>query len=248
MALRQLIHDTWLAATALQVLLVGVLLIRRTWARFPIFTAYACCNLLEAGLAYITAGNGMLYFYSYWICEAVTTVLGLAIVYEVFNALFEPHAALKKIAKIIFRGGVVLLVLVGVLVIVSEAFVNRHIFGSPVVVSAEAARFVEVGLLMFLFLSSSAFGLHWRAHVFGIALGLGSFAAVDLINVTLLSHLGKGNLANVLSLARGAAFCFSVSVWAAYLYFPERVSSSDEVPKTAQLEQWNQAVMELISR
>jgi hypothetical protein len=254
MALRPLIHDTWLLATALQVLLVGVLLIRRMWSRFPIFTAYACCNLLEAALAYVTAGNGMLYFYSYWLCEAVTTVLGLAIVYEVFTALFAPHAALRRIARMVFRWGMVLLVLLGIVVIATEASVNRNMFGSAVMVIAEAARFVEVGLLMFLFLCSGAFGLHWRAHVFGIALGLGIFAAMDLLNVTLHSHFGNipffGNndVVDVLNLTRGAAFCISVSMWAAYLYLPEHVASSNEVPKTAQLEQWNQAVMELISR
>jgi len=133
-------------------------------------------------------------------------------------------------------------------VVISEASVTAPVIGSGVMIVAEAARFVEMGLLMFLFLFSSAFGMHWRAHVFGIALGLGLFVAVDLVSVTLRAHLGSGAPAEVLKLAKGLTFCLSVLTWAGYLLSPERVSSSDEVPKTAQLEQWNQAVMELISR
>jgi len=248
MEFQALIHDLWLASTVMQALLVGVLLYRRAWSKFPIFTTYACCCLLEGALAFVTKGNGMLYFYTYWVCEAVTTLLGLAIVYEVFNELFSPHAALRKIARMIFRIAIILLALVAAVVMISEASTSPvRVIGSVMMVVAEAVRFVEVGLLMFLFLFSGAFGLHWRAPVFGIALGLGVFAAVDLVNVTLHSHL-ESSAYGFLNLTRAAAFCISVSVWTMYLYLPERVSSSEEVPKKAQLEQWNQAVMELISR
>lgn len=247
MHFRPLIHDAWLVSTALQVLLVGVLLVRKTWSKFPIFTAYAFFNLFEAVLTYSLSGNGMLYFYSYWGCQAIAAILGLAVVYEVFNALFSAQAALRRIARIVFRGAVALLVLLGVIVVLSQASVDRNIFGNVVIVVAEATRIVEVGLFMFLFLFSTAFGLHWRVQVFGIALGLGIFAAVDLVNVTLRSHFGN-EAAGVLNLVRGFAFCLSVLLWAGYLLAPERVTSTGEVPKRAQLEQWNQAVMELISR
>jgi hypothetical protein len=247
MPFRVLIHDIWLVSIALQVLLVVVLLINKAWIRFPVFTAYAAFNLFEAGIAVAVSKNPILYFYSYWICHAVSTILGLAVVYEVFKELFWPHAALRKTARIIFRVAIVLLVLLAVVVLASETSVSTSSLGSVVFVIAEATRVVELGLLMFLFVFSSAFGLHWRAHVFGIALGLGVFAAVDLVNVTLRSHLGNG-AANILNLARAVAFCLSVLLWVAYLLAPERVPSSGEVPKRAQLEQWNQAVMELISR
>jgi prepilin signal peptidase PulO-like enzyme (type II secretory pathway) len=114
-------------------------------------------------------------------------------------------------------------------------------------VVAEATRIVEVGLFMFLFLFSSAFGLHWRENVFGIALGLGVFAAVDLINVTMRSQFGSG-VAEVMNLVRMTAFNLSLLLWTVYLLAPERATSSAEIPKRAQLEQWNEAVMELISK
>ena len=118
---------------------------------------------------------------------------------------------------------------------------------NAVLLAAEAVRIVEVGLIMFLFLSSSAFGLHWRQSTFGIALGLGMYAAVELTTVTLMTHLST-SATEGLSLVRSLAFNFSLFIWLGYLLAPERATSSAEIPKRAQLEQWNQAVMELISQ
>jgi hypothetical protein len=100
---------------------------------------------------------------------------------------------------------------------------------------------------MFLFLSSSAFGLHWRQNEFGIALGLGTCAAVELVNVTLMTHHGTA-AEQIFSVVRSFSFIFSLLIWLGYLLFPERTSSSGQLPKKAQLEQWNQAVTELINR
>jgi len=142
---------------------------------------------------------------------------------------------------------VVVLIILGVIVIFTQPQAERANIGSAFTVVAEASRMIEVGLLMFLFLFSTAFGLHWRAHVFGIALGLGVFCAVDLVNATLRSSFGN-RAADILNLAVVAAFCLSVLMWTVYLLAPERITSSDEIPERAQLEQWNQAVMELINR
>jgi hypothetical protein len=247
MSFHSVIYNIWLFGTALEVLLVGVLLIRKTWMKFPLFTTYASFNLLVTALAYAVSKNGLLYFYFYWISEAIAIILGLAVVYEIFKALFSQHEALRKIARLVFSGAIVFLVLLGTVVAVSQPSVEKASISRVVMIAAEAARIVEIGLLMFLFLFSTAFGLHWRAHVFGVALGLGVFVAVDLVNVTLRSYFGTG-AANVLNLARTSAFCLSLLMWTAYLFVPERAGSAGEVPERAQLEQWNQAVMELINR
>lgn len=248
MVFRLLIHNIWFIGSGLELVLVGVLLVGKTWRKFPLFTTYACFNLFETVLTYAVArsGIGILYFFVYWISEAIAMLLGLAVVYEIFNSLFYHHEALRKIARTVFRGALVLLLLLGIIVLAFQPSADTSI-ARIVMVTAEATRIIEVGLLMFLFLFSSAFGLHWRTHVFGIALGLGVFTAVDLVNVTMRSYLGTG-AADVLNLARGTAFCLSVLMWVGYLLAPERIRGTGQVPERVQLEQWNQAVMELINR
>lgn len=246
MQLQPLIHDTWVLCIALQAILVSTLLAKSAWRKYPVFFVYVFSSLAGTLATYAVRKHGLMYFYTYWICEAIGIVLGLAVVREIFTNLFSPHPALRKLATTIFR-----VVVAGLVVLAGGVLYARSGdalgISNAVLLTAEATRIVEVGSIMFLFLSTSAFGLHWRQSVFGIALGLGMFAAVELVTVTSMTHVTPG-VAQILSLIHSLAFDFSLLIWLGYLLAPERVSSSGEAPKRAQLEQWNQAVMELISR
>jgi Na+-driven multidrug efflux pump len=187
-----------------------------------------------------------MYGYAFLVCEAIGIFLGLAIVREIFTNVFSPHPALRKLATVIFRVVVIAFIVLGCGVVYTQSGDARGV-GHAILLAEKATRIVEVGLIMFLFLSSSVFGLHWKQNVFGIALGLGMFAAVELINVTLIGHVST-TTAQAFSLGRSISFCASLMMWAGYLLVPEQTASTAEIPKRAQLEQWNQAVMELISR
>jgi hypothetical protein len=246
MALQSLIHDVWIGSIALQAFLVSVLLAKRLWRRFPVFFFYVCFSLIEGATKYSVFGKPLIYFYVFWICEAIGIFLGLAVIREIFTNLFSPHPALRKLARMIFRVvAVTLLVLAGGVIYAQSG--DARSIANAVQLAAEATRIVEVGLVMFLFLSSTAFGLHWRQSLFGIALGLGTLAAVELVTVSFVGRVSPF-VAQALSLIRVSSFGVSLLIWVGYLLAPERAISVAEMPKRAQLEQWNQAVMELISR
>jgi len=246
MSLRLVSHDVWIVGIALQVLLAAVMLAKRTWQTYPMFTAYVFFNLFGAAIGYAVFGNKVVYFYTYFACESIGVVLGLGVVREIFTTVFSPHPALRKLATIIFRVAVVALIVLAGGVIYAQ-WGNAKSIIHAVLLAEEAARIVEVGLIMFLFLSSSAFGLHWRQNVFGMALGLGMFAAVNLVAVTLIGYVSS-TTAQAFNLAHEVCFSTSLLIWLGYMLAPERATTAVEVPKRAQLEQWNQAVMELISR
>jgi hypothetical protein len=246
MSLRAVIYDVWILGIGLQASLALVLIGKKIWQKYPVFSAYVFFNLFGATLTYAVFRSRSLYFYTFWMCEAVGIVLGLGVVREIFTNVFSPHPALRKLATLIFRVAVVLLVVLACGVIYAQSGNARGI-SNGVLLAAEAARVVEVGLTMFLFLSSSAFGLHWRQNIFGMALGLGMLGAVELVTVTLMSHVSAAT-AQMFNLAHGISFSTSLLIWLGYLLVPERTAGVAEVPKRAQLEQWNQAVMELISR
>lgn len=246
MSLPVIANEALIGSIVLQVLLAVVVLTRRAWRSYPAFSAYVFFSVCEAVAIYAVPHKGMVYFYTFWSCEAIGIILGLAVVREVFTNLFSPHPALRKLATVIFRVSVVALVVLACAVYFAEHGSARGIYRG-VVQGQEAARIVELGVIMFLFLSSSAFGLHWRQNEFGIALGLGTCAAVELFNVTLFQHASK-EATQIFSLVRSLSFNLSLLIWLGYLLVPERATSSAELPKQDQLEQWNEAVMELISR
>lgn len=230
---------------ALQVVLVASLLVRQMWRKFPWFSLYSVMGFLGTPVYFATHQHPAIYFYSYWALEGVAVILGLAVVYEIFQHLLAVHPALHKLAKWVFRGGVVALMLLGAVVILVQWPSGAKSISNGVFIVEEAARVVEIGLLVFLFLFSSVFGLHWRRHEFGVALGLGIFVSVGLIIAAMRAHLGF-IAPNTLNIIRIISFDSSLLIWLGYILIPERVVSQAELPQRAQLEQWNRAMMELI--
>jgi len=247
MTLASTIHALWIGGMATQGLLAVILLSKKMWKRLPFFTCYSLFSFLASITIYAVQNHPVVLFYSYWLGETVSIVLGFAVVYEVFKHMFSVHGALLKLASLIFRCAVVGLLCVGLIMIFVQAPSGIGNVGKGILVIEQAMRIIEVGLLMFLFVCSSAFGLHWKQSEFGIALGLGLFATIELTAVTLRSQVGAQG-SDILNVVRILAFTTSLLIWLGYLLAPERAVSSAEIPKRAQLEQWNQAVMELISR
>lgn len=237
----------WLAGLGFESLLVVVLLSKRLWTKFPGFLAYASFSLVAGWGLYLVRNFRFFYFYSYWVCEGIGILLGLGVLYEVFRSLVQSYDSLHRVAWIAFQLTVTTLIILSCVVAYAQPSAQTNHLMSAILVGEEAARVVEIGLLVFLFIFSTAFGLHWRQQVFGIALGLGLFVAVQLIGVTAMTRFGIG-ASGAINFARATTFDLSLLIWIGYLLLPERVSSETQMPKRTQLEQWNQAIMELINR
>src|SRR5215467_3181682 len=102
MELKSLIGALSLAGMVLQGVLVAVLLGRKTWKRYPLFTIYGIFSFAMAVMLNILELRAALfqhvYFYSYYIQEAIAMILGFCVVYEIFRHLFSTHRALLKLA------------------------------------------------------------------------------------------------------------------------------------------------------
>jgi hypothetical protein len=230
-----------------QATLAFVLLWKKVWKSFPLFSWYFGTGSLATIMMYAFQHSRAAYFYLYWTVEALGIGLGFAVVYEIFSNLFGNHNALHRLASVIFKCVLGLLLCIGIVVLIRHSPFGFRAVTSAVVIVEESARIIEIGMLMCLFLLSSAFGLHWRQQVFGIALGLGIFVAVELIRVTIWGQAGK-EAHDALNVIRILSFDTSLLIWIGYLAAPERAAKEVELPQRSQLEQWNQAVMELINQ
>jgi len=242
-----LIRDLGLVGLTLQGLLALAILAKRSWRRFPFFSVYLWSSFAFGIVGYTLQRSSITYFYTYWANEALGIALGLLIVYEIFRHIFSVHAALLRLATTTFRIAIVVLLSAGVIIFLMQPPSHTSSFKIAVMAVEQAARIIEVGLLMILFGCSAAFGLHWKQSEFGIALGLGFFATIELVAITLRPMVDPPGAALV-NVMRIAAFDCSLLIWLGYLLAPpERPTTPVDVPKI-QLEQWNQAVTELINR
>jgi hypothetical protein len=245
MPFKEIIYAAWIIGTALQVALAVVLIRKKAWRIFPFFMAYTMFCLFQSLLAFALRGVPHWYLYAYWTGEIVSMVLGLSVIYEVFTRVLANYRALHKVASGAFQVALTVLVLSGAGVVYFHAPVEGNRWVAGLVVVEQAARIIEVGLIVFLFSFSRVFGLHWRQWLFALALGLGLFTTVELVGVTLRAYFGPA-VSPALNLVRVFSFNCSLLVWIGYLVVPERVTTAAELPRTAQLEQWNQAILELI--
>lgn len=244
----------WVAQLLLLGFLAIVLVAKKAWRSFPFFTVYSLFNLLSGVIEFFLYKSPRLYMYVYIVIEILSILLGLGVLYEVFIQLFSSQRALRKLATFFLCLAVVLLVALSVSVVYLHAPGFRDVFLhapalknllSAIVISEEAARALEVGLLVFLFACSTAFGLQWRQPIFGIALGLGVFTTVQLIIMTVWTYIIGSPNYTIIGVVDLLAFNFSLILWIGYLAAPEQIAAT-EVPDKSQLEQWNRAVMELI--
>jgi len=229
----------------LQAALVGAVGWRRLWRKFPAFSSYAICNFIENVGAYLSQGHTTRFFYVYSIGESVTIVLGIAAVYELFVELLARHQALRNIAAWILRACAVLLCLLAGAVLFAHGPVGRTSVAFAIMRVEEAARIIELGFLVFLFIFSGVFGLHWRQWTFGIALGLGVLVAVKLLVITMVPYSTPALMKFWFTFS-AAVFDACVLTWFGYLVFPEHSPETSELPQHSQLEQWNRAILELI--
>jgi len=116
-----------------------------------------------------------------------------------------------------------------------------------ILTAERSLRIIQAGLLLFLFLFSSSLGLTWRHYLFGIALGFGTFAIVDLASLAARAQLGHIS-ADVVSLVRSVAFNCAVLIWVVYIF--QRKPSEFQIPEipTHDLEEWDRALVQLLQR
>ncbi len=197
----------------------------------PFFAAYLLTNLGASGLLYLVNALHVpryVYFYCYWITQAITLMLGLATIFEIFTSLLVSYPRLRKLALLVCRYTLPALGLFGALVIIfrpqAETTPNAPLFALE-----EAVRIGEVGLVVLLFVFAGIFRLPWRRSALGIALGIGLYASVQLIAVALQSYTGEQRAWYGSNIASMLAFDLSLLIWLGSLLSREYVAGNVEL-------------------
>jgi len=206
----------WCAHPILQSV-VGVVLWRRgLHKRLPVFFAYI---LSQIGIFAVTfpvrqAGNYAWFFWVFWLGEAASAILGFKVIHEIFLDVFRPYQQLKDLGTVIFKWAFVVMLLVSVVLAFSISSESDP-FVHAVLTLQRSVRLVQVGLVLFLLLFSRYLGVSRRQLSFGIALGFGFFAGMELL---LLAFLLGGYLKTkeVFNLANMVAYNLSIVIWIGY--------------------------------
>jgi hypothetical protein len=232
----------WAFSVIVQVSIACVMARRKLREEFPFFFYYSLFQALNNfGLLFVFHfSNKTFYFYSYWICAAVTVVLSFCVIREIFENAFRPFAALRDLASILFRWAAAVLLMVATVMSMTSPSSSGARITLGILTVERGVLLIQAGLLLFLLMYSSRLGMGWKHQGFGIALGFGFYAATHLILNSLRIQRGfqwhpTYNL--LLSL------CYNIAVftWAVYIFSPEpaRVTEAAQYAPKPILQRWN---------
>jgi len=156
------------------------------------------------------------YFEAYWTGNAVSVIFTVAVMDEILRSLFKEYGGVQILGTTIFRWSCGLLFLLAILGALSSSEAGGDRVVAVVFSFDRSMRLMQVGLFLVLMLLCRFLRNYSRQQVFGIALGFGVFASVELILVSFVMWYGNGQEA-VVSLLKSTAYNAVTLVWIGYL-------------------------------
>jgi hypothetical protein len=242
--IKVLYYALWIAHPVLQFAIIGVLLWRRMQRRFPFFFGYIITQIVTFGVvfsAYLQNASSTFTFYSYWACLAVSVAFGFGVIHEVFVDVFRPFHTLRDLGSVLFKwAGLVMLLVAGV-VSVSASSVDMPPWMQAILTTQRCTRIIQVGMVLFLLFFARYMGVSRRQQSFGIALGFGSFAIVELVLVA--SSVGN-HLSNPwVSIVNMTAYNASLITW--FSYCAVKAPARDAATNLLQTQRWEQSLTDI---
>ena len=213
-----LTYVNWLAGPLLQITLLIFMVRRKSHKVFPRFFSYILFQTLKSACLFVVYRyfSPESYFDAYWTGNAVSVIFTVAVMDEILRSLFREYGGIQILGTTIFRWSCGLLFLLAILGALSssEAAADRVV--AAVFSFDRSMRLMQVGLFLVLMLLCRFLKNYSRQQVFGIALGFGVFASVELILVSFVMWYGNGQEA-VISLLKSTAYNAVTLVWIGYL-------------------------------
>jgi len=208
----------WLAGPLLQITLLIFMVRHKSHKVFPRFFSYILFQTLKSACLFFVYRYlpPESYFEAYWTGNAVSVIFTVAVMDEILRSLFKEYGGIQILGTTIFRWSCGLLLLLAILGALSSSEAGGDRVVAAVFSFDRSVRLMQVGLFLVLMLLCRFLRNYSRQQVFGIALGFGVFASVELILVSFVMWYGNGQEA-VISLLKSAAYNAVTLVWIGYL-------------------------------
>jgi len=207
----------WLVGPVLQITLLIFMTQRRLHVVFPRFFSYVVFQVVKSGVLFgIYRYYHENYFDAYWTGNAISVLLSVTVMDEILHNLLEGYGGIRRLTSLIFRWACGLLLLLSIVNAFSTQQTSSDRVISIVLAFDRSVRVMQCGLFFLLLILSRLLRNCWRQNVFGIALGFGLFASIELILVSIVMYFGDRG-ATVISLIKSAAYNGVTLLWVAYL-------------------------------
>jgi hypothetical protein len=224
MNLTYLDNVLWAAGFLGHAALLLILVMRRRWRAFPVFTSFIAFEVLRTALLFLVLRYGTRhgYFLAYWITGFADYVFQVSLIYEIARAILRPTGTWVRDARTAFLGW-------GMAGLVGSA-------GFALMIGPPEARGLDLwdvrvtvftSLLtceLFLAMATAAnrLGLQWRSYVVAIGQGIALWAFFSLMEEFGHVALGWDRQFVVLVHVRMVIFILVLVYWMVVFWRKER--------------------------
>jgi hypothetical protein len=210
-----LYYALWLAHPVLQTVIAIAMLRRGQQREFKYFFAYVVTQILTFAVVFPSYRyHYSAIFYVSWFSTAISVALGFKVIHESFLDVFRPFHTLRDLGTVLFKwAGLVMLLVAGV-VSVSTNSSDTVPWVQAITTAQRCVRIIQVGMVLFLLFFARYLGVSRRQHSFGIALGFGTFAVVEL---SLIASWAGDHLNSLgVNLINMGAYNAALLIWLSY--------------------------------
>ncbi|MFZ0948352.1 MAG: hypothetical protein WCD48_19915 [Candidatus Sulfotelmatobacter sp.] len=210
-----LYYVLWITHPILQTAIAVAMFRYGRHRQFKYFFAYIVAQILTFAVVFPTYRyNIAACAYLSWLSTAISVALGFEVIHEAFLDAFRPFHTLRDLGTVLFKwAGLVMLLVAGV-VSVSTNSSDTVPWVQAILTAQRCVRIVQVGMVLFLLFFARYLGVRWRQYSFGVALGFGCFAMVEL---SLVASWVGDHLNNLsIGLVNMAAYNCTLLIWLGY--------------------------------
>jgi hypothetical protein len=240
--IRILYYALWVAHPVLQTVIAIAMLRRGQHRVFKYFFAYIVTQIMTFAVVFPTYRYYYsAIFYVSWISTAISVALGFMVIHEAFLDVFRPFHTLRDLGTVLFKwAGLVMLLVAGV-VSVSTSSSDLAAWVQAIMTAQRCVRIIQVGMVLFLLFFARYLGVSRRQHSFGIALGFGTFAVVELALIASWAgdHLGNTSM----SLINMGAYNATLLIWLGYTL--AKSPARDATSTLLRPQRWEQSLSDI---
>lgn len=235
-------YALWIAHPILLTGIAALMLRRGLHRKFKFFFGYILTQLLTFAIVFPAYFHSpTILFYGYWACDALSVAFGFAVIHEVFVDVFRFFHTLQDLGTVLFKWAGLVMLLVAAVVSVSTNSSEIAPWMQAIITSQRCVRMIQIGMVMFLLFFAHYLGVSRRQHSFGIALGFGSFAVIEL--VVICSWVGNHLNGAWMSIINMAAYNVSLMVWLGYVAVTR--PARDVSTSLLQPQRWEQSLSDI---
>jgi hypothetical protein len=176
------------------------------------------------------------YFYVYWASDAIEAILGFGIILSIYRLAMEPLEGLQRLGMLMFRWAAFISATLALSIAVGPHITSFITLSVGQLQQTQSV--LTLCMLVFVCFAIHPMGLSYRSRVFGVCLGLGVMATMQLVATAWVAH--APDLYSLFSTFNGIAVCTTFSIWSIYFFVPEPARRMIMVPTTSPFFHWNE--------